>query len=116
MTAEERQAALKVKYFGNGICDTSHGTFKKFGQELAMPAATVLDCVRAGAGVIPSEDFDAIPWTPEERSNKHARKGEAFMSRHWQAMARMKAFREELERAELAPAPAGMFRVESKGA
>jgi hypothetical protein len=115
MTAEERQAALRVKYFGNGICDTSHGTFKKFGQELAMPAATVLDCVKAGAGVIPSADFDAIHWTVEERTNKHARKGEAFLSRHWQAMAAMKRFREELEIAELAPASAGLFRVESKG-
>lgn len=96
MTAEERAAALKVKYFGNGVCDTSHGTFKKFGQELSMPAATVLDCIRAGAGVIRSEDFDAIPWTAEEKTNRHSRKGPAYFARHQSALTAMRRLEKEL--------------------
>ncbi len=97
MTAEERASAVRVKYFGNGVCDTNLGTFKKFGQELALPASTVLDCIASGAGLARSEDFDAISWTADERSDRHARAGADYMARHLLALAAMEKLAKELK-------------------
>lgn len=75
----------KYKYFGSGEIETERVRFHKFGQEIALTDAEALDCARVG-GVIPSEDFDGLGWTPMEKSNRHSRTGPAFMARHQLAM------------------------------
>lgn len=95
MTEDRR----KYKYFGSGEIETERVRFHKFGQEIALTDAEALDCVEVG-GLLLSEDFDAIGWTPMEKSNKHARSGEAFMARHKQAMAKRAELLKQLHEAK----------------
>lgn len=76
----------KYKHFGNGACESAAGVFKKFGQELLLADPDVLDMLQSGAGILTSEDFDALEFTAAEKSNRHERKGPDYMARHAQAL------------------------------
>lgn len=85
----------KYKYFGSGEILTFLIHFKKFGQELALTDVEALDIATIG-GILRSDDFDAINWTPMEKKNRHERKGPAYLERHLQAVSKNKELVKEL--------------------
>lgn len=87
----------KYKYFGNGEIETMFGTIKKFGQEFPLYDDEALDILQHG-GIVRSEDFDGLGWTPLEKSNRNERttKNAHYMECHQRAMAKRKELMEEL--------------------
>ena len=77
---------IRLKHFGNGECESIHGCFRKFGQELDMPEQAALDMLLAGGGLLTVEQFASCEFTPLEKTNRHERKGPAYMERHQKAL------------------------------
>lgn len=87
----------KYKYFGSGEIESPYGHIKKFGQEIPLFDNEALDMIQHG-GLLLSEDFDAIGWTPLERSNKNERvpANKHFMECHQKALAKRLELIDEL--------------------
>lgn len=93
----------KYKYFGSGEIQSENVYFHKFGQELALTDAQAFDCAKVG-GILTSEEFANVGWTPSEKSDKRFRKGPDFDARMRLALAKRKVLIEELQ-ARLAVSP-----------
>jgi hypothetical protein len=94
----------KYRYFGNGEILSNYAHFHKFGQELALTDPQAYDCAKVG-GILKSEDFLAVGWTPMEKSNKNERRGPAFDARLKIAMEKRTVLLEELAARLAAPPP-----------
>ncbi len=97
----------KYKYFGNGEISTPQVHFKKFGQEIALSDAEALDIAQAG-GILTSEIFDEIGYTPLEKSNRHERNcatNAEFNARHQKALSKRQELIDELKQRIAAPPP-----------
>lgn len=86
------------KHFGNGVLESIHGCFKKFGQELPLDDRAALDMLLAGGAILTVDEWNAIGFTVEEKSNRHTRVGPAYMSRHGEAMRRRLALVDDLKK------------------
>lgn len=86
----------RYRYFGSGEIEIYNGPyFHKFGQELALSDPEAYDCVRTG-GILRSEDFNSVGWSPAEKSDVRERKGPAFEARIKVALAKRAVLIDEL--------------------
>jgi len=86
----------RYKYFGNGYVEATDASFKKFGQELPLSDQTALDIIEAGGGILTTEQFAEIGYTPIEQADKRERRGPAWQARHDQALGKMRELRKIL--------------------
>ncbi len=89
---------LRYKYFGNAQLEADDVVFRKFGQELPVAPAIVLDILRHRGGILPSVVFDEI-FTKEQIGDRRVRvpSNQDFMARHRRALDAQQAHLKEIE-------------------
>jgi hypothetical protein len=97
LAAFYRGDLTRFKFFGNGEWLQPPYEFKKFGQVLALPTAYAIEMIKAGGAILTEEQWNAVGFTPDQKSNQRNRAGEAYMVKHRLAMEKRKELLESLE-------------------
>src|SRR5690348_14188172 len=88
----------QFKYFGNGVVEAEDVTLRKFGQVYQIAPTVALDLLSGGVAILPPDLFDEVGFNREEIGDRRKRTPEnsEYMDKHRRALARSKAYREEL--------------------
>jgi hypothetical protein len=97
LVAFYRGDLTRFKYFGNGEWLQAPYEFKKFGQVLALPNDYAIEMIKAGGAILTEEQWNAVGFTPDHKSNQRNRAGEAYMVKHRLAMEKRKDLLESLQ-------------------